>query len=412
MTRSKHNSYRTIALCIVWMMLILIEPKSMVSVAKISNMSSIRVLLLAGLVVLYLFRRQYHIDRSTVLFAVLSIVTIFLSIVTNGDTSNYSYSLLIIVISCMLISELLSFEEFRLAYVTAMVILCQYSLIATYLFQNIPVLSNGFLPSFSHQNGGTARDYIFCFTFTMEYGRTFRNFGIFNEPGVYMFYITLAGTLLLFPHSTKAASPIWNYVSIATILLTLVSLFSPVGYLICIIFICSLLMSHGKKENRIKYLCTALLMLFMAGFMLNYFLGESIWDIAMNSFQKVSNRGESFYSRFGSLIASVQAFFDRPFFGGGYSGTFTTVTEQYLSQYTAHYTNTPGLVFVIYGGVLGCMFIGALWSFYRKHTSSMVACTLSFACLLAALFNEALLDSTVLWMLIMYGVKGRRKQYV
>ena len=225
MIRSRHTSYRTVVLCVLWMMLIMIEPKSMVSVAKIGNMSMIRMLVLAGLVLLYILRRQYRTVRNTLLFALFSIGAIFFSIAINGDTSNYSYSLLIIVISSMLISELLSYEEFRMAYVTATVILCQYSLIATYLFQTIPVLSNGFLPSFAHQNGGIARDYIFCFTFTMEYGRTFRNFGIFNEPGVYMFYVTLAGTLLLFPDSAKTDKPMWNYVSIATILLTLVTLF-------------------------------------------------------------------------------------------------------------------------------------------------------------------------------------------
>ena len=157
----------------------------------------------------------------------------------------------------------------------------------------------------------------------------------------------------LFPESTEQGKPAWNYISIATILLTLVSLFSPVGFLICFVFVCALLISHGKKENQIKYVCAALLMLLLANFLLSHFLGESIWEIGADSFQKVRNRGGSFNSRFGSFIASLQAFADKPFFGWGYSGTFTTVTEKYLSQYTAHYTNTPGLVFVVYGGALG-----------------------------------------------------------
>lgn len=410
MMRSRNTSNRTVTLCVAWIMLIMIEPKSMVSVAKIGDMSVIRVLLLAGLVLLYLFRHQYRIGRNTILFAVISVGSIIFSIAINGDTSNYSYFLLIVVISSVLISELLSFEEFRMAYVTATVLLCLYSLVATYLFQNIPAFSNGFLPPFAHQNGGTAINYIFCFTFTMEYGKTFRNFGLFNEPGVYLFYITVAGVLLL-SDNIETSNPKWFYVSIATILITLVSLFSPVGYLVSIAFSCCLIMTRGNKRNRKKYFCAMFFVLFMVSFLFKIFLGVSIWDIVDDSLLKVINRGGSFYSRFGSIIASLQAFAEKPFFGWGYSGTFTTVVEQYLSQYTTHYTNTPGLVFVIYGGVLGCMFIGALWSFFKKHTSSLMICVIAFGCILVALFNESLLDSMVLWTLIMYGVKGRKLQY-
>ena len=219
-------------------------------------------------------------------------------------------------------------------------------------------------------------------------GIELRNYGPFSEPGKFQFYIILAFIFEVFFIDRKK-----KYIRPFVYFITCLSTFSTTG--IFLIFI--LLFMHLWKCKNDKRMWFTLLSLFAATCLLLFVSNIDFSLLFDNAISKFTNGGDSFNSRYGSLIGNFYSFLEKPLFGWGYDGFLNN--GAYFLNYTIDNTNTILSIFAIYGLSAGSIFLLLIFKFVGTLKINFMEKIIVFLVVFISTSNEYFVDSAILYLL-------------
>ena len=212
---------------------------------RIMAIVTFAVVVLFFLYAVFLKRPRIHLKAVAAGMALTGISLI--GMVAYGDFAPDNFVFLMVLWCGILVSHLLTFEQFTQSFIRIMLILCLYSLLCSYVL--MPLVMNAGLSSFGtviNPNGDVP--YVdFIFSFALKYFGLQRNYGLFREPGVYQIFILAALAMELFMSRQKI-----RVFRLVVLLGTLITTFSTIG-IVCGILMMALyiLPRLSKKPVRI-----------------------------------------------------------------------------------------------------------------------------------------------------------------
>lgn len=340
-----------------------------------------------------------HILVAMIAFLSLSALTILVSL---DSFSKYVYEFAIIILAaffCMYVS----FAEFAKIYKKIIFIFAVCS-IATFALYEISYSFVGLFPAMKNLNN--IDFYFFGLSAEQEMMPYImhRSYGIFREPGVYVFYLILALIFELFCDDTLNKKHI-----IVLIIATLLT-FSTAGWIVfTLVLLTYLLFGKNKKATSTKVFVAVILLVSMV-----VIFNSS--DIMSKVFGKLFFDNTSTSARFDSLKINVKMIFDN--IGNLFTGLGYTFVENNFRYYAAlvgstakDNTNTFSRMFAIHGiGYLG-FFCVLLFKFRKRLSTNKIASVLLFIAIVLLMFNENYTLNVLIYVLSFYSLKtGRNKE--
>ncbi len=278
------------------------------------------------------------------IMVILIVSTAIVGLVHGFDSLTYPYKIFLYLLCYQIVTKL-DFGIFQKSFCKVAYFLSIYS-VGFYILQNL-VGTIG--PSFSFMSSEEGRQYATNLIYTYLTENSFRNCGVYHEPGVFQIYLNIA---LLFYYNIHKEIVIDKvvFVYVFAILTTV----SAAGIAITALIVLLQYMLLSKKS-----LSSTILMMVVFSIGL---LGISIFFDQI--FSKISDspteRAGSFFARYYSLFIPMRIFWDHPAFGCGASN-FTDILDLYetdsgLTLSAGLVTNTITVNFATSGLIIGFLY--------------------------------------------------------
>lgn len=333
----------------------------------------------------------------------VSIALIFfgmLTMFTTGFNIKYFYVFMLIILASFFCTSV-KFEVFLEAYQKIMLFLSLYSFVSFLLCELTPTLISRF-PVVVNEAGLRFYNLIFDFSLVKMMYVTHRSFGIFREPGVYMFFLSIAMIFELFfvKENSKKRMLIHVVIYIAAMIVTL----SSAGYII-LTLVLMLYLLFGTKRTENKNLKN-IVFIICVGFMLWLYFDEALFDevfgkLSSDNYSKTS-RLESITTNIRMIASNIEHFFT----GLGFS--FVEGNFRYFSTdaATGDNTNTIFRIFSTYGFMYISVLIALWFSFFSKVKNKSLSISL-FGVFCLCLFNESLIVNIILYIIAFYSLNEK-----
>jgi len=297
--------------------------------------------LFLGIISQILVKQNIRLNKYALLVFTLTVCNIGLTMLLNSDYSPGNYLVLINVFIALILSQLITFDEFINCYCKILLILAIYSIIITYLVKFIPLLSS-FLPTYYNRSGVPYIDAGLCFI--MDLPSVFRNIGIFREPGVYQFFLTVALCFSIFYKKEKKLL----YITVFTV--TLITTFSTIGIIQAILLL--IVVVFSKKNLNVPTTKLVIIGVFFITVIITlYNIVPEIkysFNITFLKLFKGTPYHGSTLARVSSVIAGIVTGSQSPIVGFGMSKGFNKISS--ISDYVN--ASSTALLFAYYGLLL------------------------------------------------------------
>lgn len=300
---------------------------------------------------------KYLKINKMILLYIFGIVTLLL---INIDTNYSSFFVLINrVLIAILVIYLITFEKFSKAFIDIILII---SVISWFSWLVILLDIPSFLPNFTGIDGRPLRNFIFFGVWEkfVTY-KTFRNSGLWWEPGAFQLFVNLAFIFTLINNTMTMK----RY---GIFLITIITITSTTGFLVFII----LSLIYSKKYFYFIKSVLLYLVIFLILFCVSLvFLIPIIYD----KFNSDSSSFISFLSRYYDLLISFNMFIDNIFMGYGFGSQIEKAIPygENLIEHQLYYLSTPtgadGItMFIAQVGIFGFVLISPfLFPRYSNH---------------------------------------------
>ncbi len=349
-----------------------------------------------------IYRKEY-LGKWTVLFCgsliALSLLTMILARDFGGNIIKYGYECCIICLALAFCS-CVDYRLFRKTYIRVMGFLAAFSVatIVLYLVMNRVVLQ---FPTFENSTGFLFHFMGFSMEAHPEIGRGHRSFGIFREPGVYIFFLCTAVLLELFSDEEPNVPRL--LINAAAVALT----FSTAGYivLVAVVGVYLVLVSERKKKIHLKKP-----MLILAILACGYVLSNK--GLRSTLFGKFFTNNPSKNSRLDSIAINIAMLLESPLLvltGRGFTyveENFLRIIEEWKSAATDN-TNTLFRILATHGLLYTGGFTYALFRFCRRISAGFFMALAVFFIFVLLLFNENLMLNVIVFVMLIYGIKEK-----
>lgn len=299
----------------------------------------------------------------------------------------------LVILQAYLICTVIPVQDFKKAFVNVMALLAAVSVfgfVLRYVYPGIvkvlPVITN----TSDYKYGSLLLTTI---PHDMLYV-TFRNYGIFREPGVYQFFLNLA---LIFLMEKPDMSKSWQFY---VILLAMVFTFSTAGYILCMAIILVYFFLDRleiKLETVVPVALGVVAVLFL--------FSRGIIKADSNIFTKLFSSNASTNSRFGSIAVDFHIALLNPVFGSGFEfveHNFRTIALDEFALNEMHNTNTVMKMMAVHGFAMPILFLSGIALFCRKHLIRR-GWTVFFVVFAAMMSASDLIFNTLIYILMIYG---------
>ncbi|WP_394138422.1 O-antigen ligase family protein [Cytobacillus oceanisediminis] len=289
---------------------------------------------------IYSINNGFHLNFKALLLLLCSYVSIFLTMLFNQDFDILNFVIILQILIAFLFINTISFDDFVRAYIRVILFISIFSLVI--MFVIVPFFSgiSSLFPLRYNSTGLAVRDYIFSFHFESHSVASRRNTGIFREMGVYQFYLNMALLMYLFYLRENKVIVILIFSA------TVISTFSTPGILFMFLILIVYLYENYKKELvKVFKLIFSLSFLFLIVFLFY----PNIFSDFIYSINKLSEQGNSFNGRLGSIIGNILAWVHNPLIGNGINNGIKLAEEMYLGQFTTHNTSTTTSFMAMFG---------------------------------------------------------------
>lgn len=299
-------------------------------------------------------------DERMLVVATASLVFL-LPMVWKQDWQLMYLSILICIFFAVFLSYLSSIEEIARVFIAILSFLSVYSWVSNYILNNAvdaglinaPVFSNG-MHSF----------YNFGFSCVpINHPQSYRNFGIFREPGVYQFFLIIG---LILNNYFIDWDKNWKYwVCNIVLSITMLTTFATGGIIeIALLFLVLFIDKKWYTKKQTWIIAGTLLSLLVIVSKYTE-IDDNILYRATQMIKKifVTTPSSSGGVRYQSIIVDLQLFLQKPFFGEKLS------VVMYAESLEFNTTSTM-ILFAAYGIMAGCFhvlsWIALLWNRNRK----------------------------------------------
>ena len=323
----------------------------------------------------------------------LCVLSVATHLATESQLNMKYFFEIMVILQAYLICTVISVEDFKRAFTNVMSVLAVISVAGfalRYIYPGIvnhlPVLVNKANYKFGNLVLTTIpHDVIYV---------TFRNYGIFREPGVYQFFLNLA---LIFLLEKPDFSKSWQ---LYALLVAMVFTFSTAGYILCIAIV---LVYFFLDRLQIK--ASTVLPLLIGILVISSLFSRGIIKADGAVFSKLLTSNASTNSRFGSIAVDFHIAKMHPVFGCGFEfveNNFRIIALDEFGLTGMHNTNTVMKMMAVHGFVMPCLFMGGIAMFCRKNLIRR-GWTVFFV-VFAALFSAAdLIFNTIVYVVALYG---------
>lgn len=333
--------------------------------------------------------RSLKISKNILIY----ILGLMILLLVNTDTSYSSFFVLINrILIAVLVIYLITFERFSKAFIDIILVISVFSWFS-WLVISLDIPS--FLPNFNGVDGRPLRNFI-VFGVWEEFinYKTYRNSGLWWEPGAFQLFINLA---FIFALANKTISIKKYFIFLITIITTM----STTGFLVFSL----LSLSYFK---RYFFLARKSLMYF--GLFLTLLAISLIYLIPIihDKFNSDSSSFVSFLSRYYDILVSVNMFIDNMFVGYGFGAQIEKAIPygENLIGHSLYYLSKPtgadGIsMFIAQVGILGfILIIPFLFPRYIAHLSLLDKVLVSLSLLL--MFNTENFTFTLIFVVLTF----------
>lgn len=299
---------------------------------------------------------KYLKINKMILLYIFGIVALLL---INIDTNYSSFFVLVNrILIAILVIYLITFERFSRAFIDIILVI---SVVSWFSWIVILLDIPSFLPNFTGIDGRPLRNFIF-FGVWEEFVtyKTFRNSGLWWEPGAFQLFVNLAFVFTLINNTMTMK----RY---SIFLITIITITSTTGFLVFIILSLIYFKIFFFRKSALLYL-VIFLILFCVSLV---FLVPIIYD----KFNSDSSSFVSFLSRYYDLLVSFNMFIDNIFMGYGFGSQIEKAIPygENLIGHQLYYLSTPtgadGItMFIAQVGIFGFVLIFPfLFPRYSNH---------------------------------------------
>lgn len=279
------------------------------------------------------------------IFLLITSLLFLLIMILKRDFTLMYLSCIIAIYFSVFLSYILNIKQFLKIFTNVILIFTAFSLIVGYLLRPL-IFSN--VESLMITENSVGLQFINCIgTFLVNDPGYLRNFGIFREPGIFQFFLTVALIFEIF--LIKRNNVYKRRIFIFILLIGSLTTFSTTGMIQLILIFFATLIENIRKIcfNKIKVLLGFIFFFIIFGILFylvknNNNLYWTIWQM----FSKFSNLNESLVSRFSSIKMNISFFLKNPILGNDIS----------LVLYSINNTNSSLLLFACYGLLIGTIF--------------------------------------------------------
>lgn len=333
------------------------------------------------------------IKKQVVVIGVVLCVNIILSSVFDGFSFQTEVWMLISAILCaMIVVTIVSRKEIVECYVTVIVALAIYSLLTTYII--LPLYMSGKINIFPIVRDAMNRQYLNTYfsmalcTFSIP-----RNCGFCREPGIYQFFLTIA-IFLGIEYQDKSKR---NLVEMILLIITLLSTFSAVAYVIALVCVYTLMKKYSYSTKKMmKMTCLMFVIALIIYFIVNS--NEKINNEFMRTFGKWSadSNSGSLQVRWSGIVSNLSLFLEKPILGYGLVTSWLEIISRfgYLDV-----TGTTFIGFAAFGIIFGVVMH---FLFFRSCISLNGNTILWIAALMLSSLSQNLIISNIFWIFLFF----------
>lgn len=346
------------------------------------------------------YSRRSVITNSACIAAVAYCGLVLLTMLVTdyvGGNPKYIYECLMVFLA-FFVCTVIPAAEFKRHFVNIVSFLALVSLVVFALRYLVPGIVSMF-PTVVNTNGYRyANLWLAVIPHDVAYV-TFRNYGIFREPGTYQGFLNLA---LLFYFDDTACHRFWKA---CVLLAALVVTFSTAGYLICAAII---LLSVFQRKIRLRARTVLIAIGGLTAAVLLIRNGIIEFDTAILKKLTISNSSTN--SRLGSVLVDAYIGMHSPIWGNGFEyveQNFGIIARDVFSLWGMSNTNTVLKIFAVHGIIVMGLFLAGVIGFCRKHVGRRE--WIGYALILALILsNEDMIFNTCVYIIMMYGYTNRQ----
>ena len=342
-----------------------------------------------GGVMLYKIKR---LNSSDLILLGILFLFFFITSVLNGFRYGFLYNMLLLFVS-LLFSRICALEDFKKYFCAFTYILAIISLIAYFLYQINPSLF-GVFPVYRIEGG---EEFICLYMADIYKPLSFRNFGIFREPGVYMIYLNLALFIEWFS-KTPSLKKVFVY------LLCLLTTISTAGLLIGLLIITFGIVA--KKKSKLVFVVLPIIAIAW------YFVNNSELPLDVLLFSKLEEGNSNAIVRWASITVPLNMFISNPLGVGpeGYNELCPILSNQmyHVAIDPRETTNTFLKILAVYGIIVFYIYMKGFWRFIKMIANPLLLRFLLLFVLILALSNEDMRTSFLFSLMIAYGFSNYR----
>jgi hypothetical protein len=288
--------------------------------------------------------------KYLVLFVTLG-VAVFLTMMLNGDASNYlSYlNFTARILIPFMVPLLISFQDFVKIYLRIIIFLAISSLVIFLLL----LIDPNWYRAFPKTVGLTGLEYFNLFLYVVsDHGVGSRNNSIFWEPGAFQAFLTLGLLFEVYLYKLRRGK------NILILILASVTTVSTTGYIILLILLTATFIFLRPTKIKKSHLILGLpFVLLCIAFMAPLFF--------QLIFSKFAENNQSSFLRLSSTIVDLTLFFGSPFYGLGLSNYSTKVAETSYDLFSLDLGGSFNSL-TYYLAVYGILFVAPLLWMYVK----------------------------------------------
>ncbi len=339
-------------------------------------------------------------DRRMLLLAI-STVVLLLPMAAKQDWQMMYFSILICLYFAVFVSYFATLEAVAAAYVAALVPLCLYSVLTTYILKGLATAGLVSIPTFYNDTG--EHFFHFGLSFVVTDVAWHRNFGIFREPGVYQFFLLLGLYLNNYAVSWKKHASMW--IANAVFAVTMLTTFAVGGVIEMGLFAVFLYFDkkwYCSKPGKILGLgAVAAAAAGGVGLMMIFrtqTFGNTIFYEIYDMFLRLTTKSDSLVDRISAIFVNVDIFLKNPLFGD---------TVANVLHGTTHNTSSTLILFAMLGIFGGTLNVLAWASLTWKRERSLVGNGVLLVILFMSFNTQNLVADVFFWLFPMLALTLR-----
>lgn len=365
----------------------------------------VRLVIIGLLLLLLLKRENLYLDHNLFLVFLLLLFCQFITILLGSRNLALDMGNISALCICLLVVSVVGKEEFFHCYLKLMYFLCVFSLITYVLFLIVPTY---FYKLPTVQATSITANAFFSLV-PLKMNDYYRNFGCWNEPGMYAVYLSAAMLLELF-YIKKT-----NIKHIVVLILCMITTFSTAGYVAMILLLVAFLIQtyhrcedklNRKTKRRIWFLVLVGGGLFVFIYS-NGYLGNRSY--VFKKLTEISEESGTTVERIRAVKLAIHMIMRNFLVGGGW-GEFAELMTYEGNIMTA----TPLNWFAVYGLIYGCLMNLGIVRMVNKLIGSkhLLIFTLAYLGIVASIVSQEVSSTFLIILFVFYAYKSDKRGLV